>query len=122
MKKFIITTIVAGSFFMGAAFCLIFGRYRIGKLHMYIDPQGNGMIFLKDGHIAGLTTNNENSFDMLFQDSGFCFYFFHSTPDLSFQSVDFNGDGIPEKILIENGDKDEVEKLVRSITIECCSP
>ena len=89
---------------------------------MYIDPKGNGTILLEDDHLVGHAANNVNSFDVLFRDSGFRFCFFHSAPDLGFQSIDFNGDGIPERIFIENGNKDAVENLVRAIAIESCSP
>lgn len=86
---------------------------------MYIDPQGNGTLLLKDDHLVGLAANKENSFDVYFQDSGFRFYFFHSASDLSFHSVNFNGDGIPERIYVENGNK--IERLIHSIIIECPS-
>ena len=123
MKKLIKNTFIAGIFFfIGFVFCLIWGRCRIGKLQMYIDPKGNGTILLEDDHLVGHAANNVNSFDVLFRDSGFRFCFFHSAPDLGFQSIDFNGDGIPERIFIENGNKDAVENLVRAIAIESCSP
>ena len=123
MKIFITNIIIAGIFFfLGCVCCWVWGTLSIGKIQMYIDPQGNGTLLLKDNHLVGLATNKEDSFDIFFQDLGFRFYFFHSSPDLSFQSVDFNGDGIPERIYVENENKDKIERLIHSIAIECSSP
>ena len=120
MKIFITNIIIAGIFFfLGCVCCWVWGTLSIGKIQMYIDPQGNGTLLLKDGHLVGLAANHEDSFDVLFHNSGFRFFFFHSDSNLGFQSIDNNGDGIPEKIWIDYGDKKKIENLIRSISVEC---
>lgn len=109
-------------FILGAVCCYCWVDCQVEKLKMYIDPHGNGVFLLMDGHLAGLSKDKETSFDVLLKESGFSFHFFRTDTLFDYDCHDTDGDGLPDKIFLHSGDATELKKRLCAVEIiECDS-